>query len=130
MNWEKLDLNLTLTIENKMVNLHKLKLFSFQTYWMRYFISSNFENLSMNWENTFSIGKIGILNPLWIMCHTAELLVLVKVLNKSMDYLLYYPSRQQVKWKHFKCKFTFHNGFMKSKELNLFGGGWLYLNEF
>ena len=32
MNWEKLDPNLTLTIENKMVNLHKLKLFSFQTY--------------------------------------------------------------------------------------------------
>ena len=50
MNWEKLGPNISFTVKNKARNLHKIKLFLFQTQWMRYSITSNFETLSMNWE--------------------------------------------------------------------------------
>ena len=48
----------------------------------------------------------------------AERFTLVEALNKSMDYFLYYTSRQHVKWKRFKCKVTFNND------------RWLYLMNF
>ena len=57
---------------------------------MRYFISANFENLSMNLE------KLDF-EPIMNFVHMAERLVLVIFLNKNMDDLLYYPSRQHVK---------------------------------
>ena len=47
MNWEKLGSHLRLT-ENKMGNLNKINLFTFQTQRMRYSIASNFKNLSIN----------------------------------------------------------------------------------
>ena len=46
MNWEKLGSHLRLT--EKMGNLHKIRLFTFQTQRMRYSIASNFKNLSIN----------------------------------------------------------------------------------
>ena len=60
MNREKLGPNLSFTNENKSGNLHKVRLPTFQTQWMRYYINSNFINLSMSWENMFSVvfGKI------------------------------------------------------------------------
>ena len=57
---------------------------------MRYFISANFENLSMNLE------KLDF-EPIMNFVHMAERLVLVIFLNKNMDDLVYYPSRQHVK---------------------------------
>ena len=49
-NWEKLCLNLSFTVENKMGNFHKAGHISNLTWWMRYSISSNLKNLSRNWE--------------------------------------------------------------------------------
>ena len=43
-----------------------------------------------------------------------------KGLNIYLDYLMIFPSRQHVKWKHLKCKFTFDNDFMMNRPLNLF----------
>ena len=64
---------------------------------MKYLISSNFKNLSMNWgKYVFHLEKWNfklIMNSV----HTVELLAIVKALNKNMDYLLYYPGRQYVK---------------------------------
>ena len=64
---------------------------------MRYFISSNFENLSMNWQTYVFHWEQLNFEPIMNYVHTAERFVLVKALNKNIDYLLYYPSRQQVK---------------------------------
>ena len=63
---------------------------------MRYFISSNFENLSMNLEKYVFHYEKWNFEPSMDYVHTVELLVLVKTPNKNMDYLLYYPSRQHV----------------------------------
>ena len=57
---------------------------------MRYSITSNFKNLSINW------GKWNF-EPIVNSAHTAELLTLTKALNKYMDYLMYYPRRQHAK---------------------------------
>ena len=46
MKWEKLCPNISFTAENKM---EKADHISALTWWMRYSISSNFKNLSMNW---------------------------------------------------------------------------------
>ena len=51
--------------------------------------------------------------------YTAELLALGSSLNNYIDYLMFYPSRQHMKWKHFKYKFRFNNDFMMITELNL-----------
>ena len=48
--------------------------------------------------------------------HTAEYLELIMVLNIYIQYLMFYTSRQLVKWKHFKYKFTFNNYFMMNKD--------------
>ena len=86
---------------------------------MRYSITSNFKNLSMIWEKYVFHWEKWNFEPITNSAHTAEFLALRKVLNKKIDYLMYYPSRQYVQWKQFKCKFTFNNDFMKNKELNL-----------
>ena len=58
MNWEKLRLNLTFTVENKMVSLHKIRLDTIWTQWIRYSISSNFKNSSQwIWGKKNSTGK-------------------------------------------------------------------------
>ena len=57
---------------------------------MRYSITSNFKNLSINWEKWN-------FEPIVNSAHTAELLTLTKALNKYMDYLMYYPRRQHAK---------------------------------
>ena len=64
---------------------------------MRYFISSNFKNLSMNWEKYVFHWKKWNLEPIMNSEHMAKLLALVKALNKNIDYLMYYPRRQYVK---------------------------------
>ena len=38
---------------------------------------------------------------------------------RKFHLLMFYPSRELVKWKHFKYKFSFSNDFMMDKELNL-----------
>ena len=68
-------------------------------------------------KNVFSIAKSEF-EPIMNSAHTADLLALGKTLNKNINYLMYYQSRQHVKWKHFKCKFAFNNNFM-NKEQNL-----------
>ena len=62
----------------------------------------------------FSIRKKWDFETIMNSVHKAELLALGKALNETIHYLMYYS-----KWKRFKCKFTFNNDFMKSKELNL-----------
>ena len=76
---------------------------------MRYFISSNFKNLSVNWKKYVFHWEKWDFEPIMNSAHVAELLALVKTMNKNIDYLLYYACRQHVKCKHFKCKFTFNN---------------------
>ena len=63
----------------------------------------------------FSTEKNGILKTV----HTTKFLALRKTLNIYIDYLMFQPSRQHVKWKHFKYKSTFNNDFMMDRELNL-----------
>ena len=48
---------------------------------MRYFISSNFQNLSMNWENYVFHWKKWNFEPITNSVHTAE----IKTLNESME---------------------------------------------
>ena len=55
MNWENLGPNLSFTLANKASNLHKIKLLLFQTQWMRFSITSNYNNLSG--KAIFSIEK-------------------------------------------------------------------------
>ena len=76
MNWEKLGPNLSFTVENKARNLHKMNLLIFQIQWIRYSITS-----------MFSIEKNKILKASWIG----------KAMNRNVDYLMYYPSRRQMK---------------------------------
>ena len=64
---------------------------------MRYFISSNFKNLSMNWEKYIFHWEKWDFEPVMNSVYMAELLALVKALNKNMDYLLYCASIQHVK---------------------------------
>ena len=68
---------------------------------MRYFISSSFKNLSMNWEKYIFHWEKWDFEPIMNSAHMAESLkrpkALVKALNKNMDYLLFYASRQHVK---------------------------------
>ena len=59
-------------------------------------------------KSMFFIGKNGILSPLEIQ-HTTEILGIGKVFNIYAEYLMFYPSRQYVSWKHFKYKITFNN---------------------
>ena len=61
MNCEKVGLNLSFSVEYKESNLHKIRLLLFKTQCMTYSITLNFKNLSMNWENMFSIEKNEIL---------------------------------------------------------------------
>ena len=49
----------------------------------------------------FSAGKNWILNT-GNFVHTTEFLALGKAVNIYINYLMFYPSRQHVKWKHFK----------------------------
>ena len=68
MNWEKLSLNLTFTVEDKMVSLHKIRLGTIWTQWIRYSISSNFKNLSQwIWEKNFPLAKIKFFNSVGIL---------------------------------------------------------------
>ena len=66
----------------------------------------------------FSTGKNWILNALGILCILKNFWH--KKGSKYLYYinyhLMFYPSRQHVKWKHFK--FTFNNDFMMNRELN------------
>ena len=64
---------------------------------MRYFISSSFKNLSMNWEKNIFHWEKWDFELIMNSTHMAELLALVKALNKNMDYLLYCANRQHVK---------------------------------
>ena len=65
-----------------------------------------------------STGKNWILNALGILCklqnfwHKKD----PKYLYYINYHLMFYPSRQHVKWKHFK--FTFNNDLMMNRELN------------
>ena len=77
---------------------------------MRYFISSNFKNLSMNWEIYVFYWEQWNFEPILNYAYMAERLALVKTLHKNMDYFLYYPRRQHVQSNHFEYKFTFSNG--------------------
>ena len=60
---------------------------------MRYFISSSFKIFSMNWEKYIFHWEKWDFEPIMNSAYMAELLALVDVLNKNMDYLLYYASR-------------------------------------
>ena len=60
------------------------------------------------------IGKKVILKPMRIL-HFSHRIFDVE---KGSEYLMFYP-RRHVKGKHFKCKFTFNNGLLMNKELNL-----------
>ena len=44
--------------------------------------------------------------------HTAVVLAIGKARNIYNDCLMFYPNSQNVKWKHFKYKFTLNNNFM------------------
>ena len=55
---------------------------------MRYFISSSFKNLSMNWEKYILHWEKWDFEPIMDSANMAELLALLKALNKNMDYLL------------------------------------------
>ena len=66
MNWEKIGPILRFTVENKAINLRKIRLVLFETLWMRYSVSSNIKNLSMNLQKYVFIEKNEILNYLTI----------------------------------------------------------------
>ena len=101
MNWIKLPSNLGFSFENKMNNLHKADHISIT-------MNEKFHYLKFS-RNYQWIGKNEILNPFANSTDTKEYLVLGKALNINIVYLMYYPSRQNVKWKHYKYKSTFNN---------------------
>ena len=76
----KLCPNLSFIFENKMGNLHKTGHIPNVTWWISYFISSNSKNLSINWENMFSIGEKWNLEPMGNFAYNTEFLILGKAL--------------------------------------------------
>ena len=84
------------TVENKTCNKMRYE------WWMRYSVTLNFKNLSINWEKYVFYYEKWKFYASWI----------AKALNKNIDYLMYYLSRQHVIWKHFSCKFTFKIGIL------------------
>ena len=100
---------LSFTFENKIGNLHKIRLFTFIS--NLFFISYNEWDISYTsnlriyqriGKNMFSAGKNWILNTLGILCIPQNFFALGKVINIYINYLMFYPSRQHAKWKHFK----------------------------
>ena len=83
------------------------------------FISSTLRIYQTIGKNMFSAGKNGILNTLEILRLLQNFLALGKSLNIYINYLMFYPSRQHAKWRHFMLyKFTFNNDFMMNRELS------------
>ena len=76
-----------------------------------------------NFEFTDELRKVSLLKIIYIKCGRScfkhnewgiPLLQILRIyqwirmaLNKNVDYLMYYQSRQHVKWKCFNCKFAF-----------------------
>ena len=77
-NWE-LCCNWSLTVENKMGNLHKAGHISNLTWWMRYSISLNFNDLSMKCGYVFHCWKCTF-EPIGNSVHITEFLTLGKAL--------------------------------------------------
>ena len=81
MNLEILCPNLSFTVENKMGNLHKAGFMSYLTSLMRYFVSSNFKNLSINWEKYIFHREGWNFEPIGNFVHTTEFLTIGKALQ-------------------------------------------------
>ena len=113
MNGEKLRSSDRATFKNsKSWILHKIRLFK----WIKYSINSNLRTYQRIRKNMFSTGNFEHTEN---YVHTTESLALWKTLNIYIHYLIFYPRRQHVKWKHVKHKLTFNNDFMMNWELNL-----------
>ena len=81
-------------------------------------ITSSFKNLSMNLGKICSpLGKIEFWSH-YKFCTYGRGFELRKG-SEEKYWLFDVLARQYLKWKHFKCKFTFINDFKKYKELNL-----------
>ena len=65
---------------------------------MRYSISSN---LRIG-KSMFSTGEKLNFKQIGNSVHTTGFLAMGKTVNICINYLMFYPSRQDVKWKHFK----------------------------
>ena len=90
MNWEKLCPNLRFTAENKMEHLHKAGHISTSIWWMRYPISSNFKNLSMNWiKYVFYLEK-------WNFETTGNFAHITKFLTLQKALLILLPLNLQI----------------------------------
>ena len=63
---------------------------------MRHSITSNFKNLSMNWETFVLHLERWNFEPIMNSVHTTKSLALRKALIKNIDYFMYYPGRQYV----------------------------------
>ena len=67
-------------------------------------------------KNIFSWGKIDFWTY-WEFGAYRRSLALANAQNFYIDYLMFYPSRQRVKWKYFKYKFIFKNDFMVNGQI-------------
>ena len=63
---------------------------------MRYKITSNCKNVSMNWQKYVFRWEKWNFDSIANSAHTAASLDLGKALNIYIDYFMFYPSRQHV----------------------------------
>ena len=64
MKWEKLSSNSSFTVENKIGNLHKIRLLTFQALLLRYSITFIYKHLTMNLEKCSPLWK----REFWTHC--------------------------------------------------------------
>ena len=100
MKWEKLSSNSSFTVENKIGNLHKIRLLTFQALLLRYSITFIYKHLTMNLEKCSPSWK----REFWTHCQFCACCRIFGF-GKTLDiyiiyYLIFYPSKQHVKWKH------------------------------
>ena len=63
----------------------------------------------LKFKDSLRIGKNWNLRFIQKSAYTTEFWALGKALNIYKSYLMFYPSMQHVKWKHFMYKFTFNS---------------------
>ena len=86
---------------------------------MRYPIIWNYKSSSINCQKFVLNSEKWNFEPIENSVHTPVTLAWGKALDIYVDYLMSYPSRQHVQWKHFKCKYISNDEFMMNRELNL-----------
>ena len=79
-------------------------------------LSKDWEKFIFHWEKFVFHWQKRNLEHIGKSLYTAESLELGSALNNCIVYLIFYPSRQHVKWKQFKYKSAFNHDSMMNRK--------------